>query len=71
MIKKIAFIALGAITLISCKKDLECECTTVFYENGNYAGSQDDIKYTVKSQSECDSYEVSIATQTTTCTIDD
>lgn len=68
---KVALIALGAITLISCKKDLECECTSVFYENGQYSGSQDDIKHTVKDKMECESYEVAIPTETTTCSIDD
>lgn len=70
MKKKIAFIALGAITLISCKKDLECECTSVFYDNGSYVGSQDDIKHIVKNQAECKNYEVDTATETTTCTLD-
>lgn len=69
---KTAAVVLGTLVLISCKKDRECECTTVFYDAGGfYAGSEDDIKYTVKDQAECASYNKSTATEVTNCHLDD
>ena len=33
---KLTAIVVGALVLISCKKDYECECTTVFYNSKIY-----------------------------------
>ncbi len=69
---KLTAIVVGALVLISCKKDYECECTTVFYNSeGTYVGSEDDIKHIVKDQAECDTYKKNTTTEVTTCTLDD
>lgn len=69
---KLAAVIVGGLILSSCKKDYECECTTVFYnEEGIYVGSTDDVKHLVKNQSECDSYEVNTTTEVTHCHLDD
>lgn len=68
---KLATFTLGILLFASCQKH-ECECTTVFYDsNGYYPGSEDDIKYTVKNQDECNSYNKSTATEVTNCHLDD
>lgn len=67
---KLATLALGTLVFASCQKH-ECECTTVFYDSeGFYIGSEDDIKYTVKDESECDSYNYSSTTEVTNCHLD-
>lgn len=68
---KLAVFVFGAMALASCKKDYECECTTVFYDaSGIYAGTNDELKYKVGSKSECDSYNKSTATEVTNCYFD-
>ncbi len=68
---KLAAIVLGAMVFVSCKKDYECECTTVYYdESGIYAGTNDDVKYMVGSKTECDSYNKSTTTEVTNCYFD-
>lgn len=69
---KIAILVVGVIALTSCKKNHECECTSVYTNaEGVYAGSQDDVKYHVKNRSECEAYNKSTATEVKTCTLDD
>lgn len=67
---KLTLIALVTLTLVSCKKDYECECTTVYYSNGNYSHQVED-KQLVKNATECDALETNSATEVKTCYVDD
>ena len=66
--KKVLFSALvlGAMTLVSCKKDYTCECTST---NGS---SSSTVSYTFNATKKdakeaCDVYTVSSGTSSTTC----
>ncbi len=67
---KLTAIVFTALALSSCKKDQECECTTVFYNNEQiYVGSEDQT-YLVKDHTECHSYDKKTTTEVTSCVID-
>lgn len=67
---KLAAIVFTALALSSCKKDRECECTTIFYDNSQiYVGSEDKT-HMVKDQAECSTYNSETTTEVTTCLLD-
>jgi hypothetical protein len=67
---KLVMLGLGLVSLTACKKDLECECQTVYYNNeGVYQGSTTQ-EHLVRSQSECASFNVQSALEVTNCVID-
>lgn len=70
MKSKLFIIAAATLTLMSCKKDLVCECTTVTYVDGIYSGSSES-KENVKSATECTGMNQSSAAEVKTCTLED
>jgi hypothetical protein len=67
---KLTLIALVTLTLVSCKKDYECECTSVYYTNGYYSHQVED-KHLVGNATECDAFETNSSEVVTTCYLDD
>lgn len=67
---KLTAIVFTALALSSCKKDQECECTTVYYDQQQIYVGSDDQTYLVKDHTECHSYNSQSATEVTNCHID-
>lgn len=70
MKNRLILLATILVSLTSCKKDVECECTTVFYDTNGYYLSTQENEYKVTNAADCASYNSSTSTEATNCQLD-
>ena len=70
MKKLIYLLPIVALAVASCKKDTDCECTTLHYDDNGYYLNSSQQEYPVKNQAECDAYKVNTAKEVTNCNLD-
>lgn len=69
--KKISMLlAIVIVTLTSCSKKEQCECTTVLYDTSGYYLSSQEKEYQVTNAADCASYNFNAPTEVTNCQLD-
>ncbi|MCO5259530.1 MAG: hypothetical protein M9916_05250 [Crocinitomicaceae bacterium] len=70
MKKIVLILPIVALIATSCKKEQECECTTVFYDENGYYLNSTKKDYMVSDDAECQSYNTNTASEVTNCGLD-